>query len=513
MKSKANIWICVVGVLSVIAFIFFNLEWFPGLHGDEAWVGLYASRVKANGLYTPHLMNTYTGAMFGWMVHRSFETFGTSIFGLRFLSAFCNSLAAIGFVVWSWRRFGSRGAVVMTGLLASSMLFLFYGRLAWEVCAFEHLLILAILWSCRPFVEEGRFPVSRLLVFFGAIEFGILNHFIFLSIPLSLAVYAAAGGALLKDWRAARLRPLFFLSVLLAVVCYCKSFVTPTVFVEYRVWFLAVLFLLPFAFTAFFRWGHERFPRLDFLDGLWARRILLTVIVLGSISFCIWHLAPMIQIYSGVALFRRVVSFNPLWPVRWVLYAWGAGLLGMFFVRLAEIVRTPSVASEGSYARFILLWTASYLAVFILMRHTSSIRYYIVMHALTLAAIAISATRTRFLWRPRNAAIAAVFVLGLHSFGWVEASTMPARQPSKFRVGFRLEKSIDFIDKRELFARTDSDGVCEWDHSKQDFLYIPAIFHRNGHPVTCDRSKMLALDYCWDCKTPPFYSYSLVAKE
>ncbi len=512
MSSRTSYWLSALGLISVIAFLFFNLEWFPGLHGDEAWVGLYAARVKASGLYTPHLMNTYTGAMFGWTVYYLIEIFGSSVFTLRLMGAVLNSIAAMGFVVWAGRRFGPRGALAMAGLLASSGMFLVFGRVAWEVCVFQNLLILAILWSCRPFVEEGRFPVLRLLVFFSAIEFGILNHFIFLSVPLSLGVYSAAAGTLLKDRRAARLRPLFFLSLLMGVVCYCKQFVTPEIFVAYRPLFLGIFFAMPFLFTALFQWLQPRFPRLDFLDALWPRRAMLFVVVAGMLSFCVWHLAPMIQIISGVALMRRVVSLDPVWPVRWLLYGWGLGWFALYFFRVGKIIRSPSRAVEGAYAQFVLLWVGAYLAVFILMRHTSSIRYYILMHALVLAAFTVSAAKSRFFSVGRNAVLTGLVVAGLNGFYWNELVTTPIRRPLKFRVGFRREKSIDFIDKRALFERIDRERVCRFDDSKQDFLYIPAYFYRNGHPVDCDPAKSIALTFCWECERPPFYSYVSVEK-
>ena len=50
------------------AALFLRLPSFPGLHGDEAWVGLRALEQQANGMFTLRGMNGYTGSLFPQLV-------------------------------------------------------------------------------------------------------------------------------------------------------------------------------------------------------------------------------------------------------------------------------------------------------------------------------------------------------------------------------------------------------------------------------------------------------------
>jgi len=506
-SDGAAFWAATAGVCSIAAFLFYDLAFFPGLHGDEAWIGLYAGRVLSGGLTTPHLMNDYTGALFGWAVAAIFRVFGPSVFTLRLLSASLNAAAAVGFVLWARRSFGPRAAVAMTGLLASSAMFLFYGRVAWEVCAFENALVLAVLWSCRTFIEEDRFPPASVLTFFGAIAFGSINHFIFLSVPLSLFVYSIAAAAFWGDRDARRLRPLFAFAVLLGGICYLKRFLSPEAFAARPLLFIGGFAALVPTFTVAFLSWQGGLPGAGVLQIPLVRRAAAIVLGLGAAAFSIWHLPALIQILSGVSLLRRVTALDPIWPLRWALYLWGAWLAAALITRTTLFASRPGAAAGPRYARFVLLWAAAYCSTFILIRNTSSIRYYLLAHALFLSALSFVLGERR--WSPRALTLAGLIVVGLHGFYWSEAARRVERRPIVFRTGFRKEKSIDFIYKDSLFERLDRDRVCVWDHSKQDFLYIPAIFHRQGTPVDCDPSKVLELEYCRECERPPYYTYTL----
>src|SRR5207244_10034055 len=62
-------WLAVAAASAyAIAMLAFHFATFPGLHGDEAWFGLFALRVRDAGLFTPSGMNWYTGSIYGWLV-------------------------------------------------------------------------------------------------------------------------------------------------------------------------------------------------------------------------------------------------------------------------------------------------------------------------------------------------------------------------------------------------------------------------------------------------------------
>ena len=55
-------------LLVLLIAVVFRLSRFPGLEGDEAWVGLRALTFLQDGFFSVHGMNWYTGAAFQWLV-------------------------------------------------------------------------------------------------------------------------------------------------------------------------------------------------------------------------------------------------------------------------------------------------------------------------------------------------------------------------------------------------------------------------------------------------------------
>ncbi|MDE2293052.1 MAG: hypothetical protein KGL53_13305, partial [Elusimicrobia bacterium] len=172
------------------AALFTRLAAFPGLHGDEAWVGLFADRLRARGLYTPHEMNTYTGALYGWLVAKVFAWRGAGVGTLRLPGAVLNVAAWLVFWRLARRAAGAWGGLAWCALAASSALVVLHSRVAWEVYALQPLLAaLALTGAVRRLERGGR--AAALLLFYASL-LGAQNHFIFLSLPAALVLAAGA---------------------------------------------------------------------------------------------------------------------------------------------------------------------------------------------------------------------------------------------------------------------------------------------------------------------------------
>ena len=137
-------WMAAMGCVYVLALLSFHLVQFPGLHGDEAWLGLFALRIRDRGLYSPHEMNSYTGSLYAWLLSWMFTVFPPDAFSLRLGGALLNG-AAVVIATWHFaKRFGLSSALVWLYLLGTSALFVFQSRLAWEVTALQNLLLTGI---------------------------------------------------------------------------------------------------------------------------------------------------------------------------------------------------------------------------------------------------------------------------------------------------------------------------------------------------------------------------------
>ena len=169
-----------------------HLARLPALTSDGAWLGLFA--LRSRGLPSPHEMNTYTGPLYGLFVSWIFAARGVSLESLRLFGAVANAAAFLIVVAGLRRRVSAEAAAWGAALLAGSAYLLLKSRLAWECYAVQPLLLAVTL----SLVDE---PVNalRALIFTSVTLFGVQNHFIYLSIPVSLCVLYGARAAWLGE--------------------------------------------------------------------------------------------------------------------------------------------------------------------------------------------------------------------------------------------------------------------------------------------------------------------------
>src|SRR6478672_9397638 len=82
----------------VAAGLLVRLNSFPGLHGDEAWVGLRALEQQTRGMYG------YTGSLFPEIVSQVFSIIPASVGSLRLAGAILNGLALGLAALALWKR-------------------------------------------------------------------------------------------------------------------------------------------------------------------------------------------------------------------------------------------------------------------------------------------------------------------------------------------------------------------------------------------------------------------------
>lgn len=457
-------------LLLCAASVLTGLERFPALTGDEAWMALFADRLLARGLYTPHEMNTYTGPGFGLILRESFRWLGASLWSLRLPGAEANVLALFLGFVFMRRRFGAEPALWWTLLLAGSSFWLMKSRLAWEVYALQPLLLSLVFLA----LEAPAWILAALSLL------GAQNHFIFISVPVSLLLLRARA-----------------LPALLA--CTALYAVKPRL--EEARWAAQRLWALP-AFLGL--------PLLGLLPG-WKPRVPGWALAGAAAVGALWHLPPLAQIVAGPVVWKRVLSWDAPWWVDAPLLLWSAFLVALVAWRAVRAWHAREPLSE--LERLLALWPVAYLAIFLLFRHTSSLRYYSIMHWLFLPAAALGLSRLPAADK-RWAAVAAVSIALLNQgVLWREIASPADRRPLEFRVGWRRESSRDFSRKDELFAAFDRSGACRIAHMERSFVSLPVYVHRRfaGDPA-CDPALSFDADFCRDCVDPPWYRWK-VSKE
>ena len=515
---KKILFACAVafGWLYLTALLAYHLSNFPGLHGDEAWAGMFASRILSRGFYSPHEMNTYTGSIYGGLLALIFLRFPRDVLHLRMASVAFNSLAALIMLIHLARRTGGKGAAAWLYLLTTSAFFVFDSKLAWEITAFQNLLLACLLVLCARFLEDA--PAS----FWGALAFivlnyaGVVNHFIFISVPASLMLAALAMLVLRGNWDFLDFFRLSICNFLMAVLVFLlKPRVADAQWESHKPFFLALTALIPVACAMAYVLSQDATPRLRALceraRGSSARTLFLGTLALGMALFFFFHLKALIQIWSGVALFERMSSWIPPLPARVILYAWSAYLIGLFLASAYRGLEPGYLSKLSPYGRFLIVWPLVYAAVFVVFRNTNSIRYYIIPSFLFMASLAAAAARTPLAGRRKAAAVCLCAAAVLNVSFWREMAGPRGRRPLVFRVGWHKENSRDFLPKDALNRAMDEERVCGFqDYSS--FIDIPLDFYRWGHPVACDETKYIATRYCEDCPGPPYIAWEIKTK-
>lgn len=506
MRSAPAVMTCVLLALSA-ACVLAGLGRLPALSLDEAWTGLYAGRLAAQGFYTPHEMNTYTGPLYGLLLGKVLSAWGESVAVLRLPGALANALA---FVIAAWdlrRRAGPAATAWWSALAAASAYLLFKSRLAWDVYALQPLLLaltLTLLDRKVSWLQAALFAAVTLV--------GVSNHFIYLSVPVSLVVLFAVRAA----WRGEEdLGPSLRLCLATlaagAVVFLVKPHLSEAAWAAQKAWALPLFFaLIPLAAAAAVAGAWER-PLIAALARPASRRWGLRLLGLGLFAFCVWHLPPLWEILAGPVVWKRMISWDSPWWLDLPLHLWSLFLLAA--LGWSAVRAWHGHAQISARERTIALWPWAYMAAFSLFRNTSSLRYYSLVQFISLFALAAALARLPKPDRRPIALLAALALIAAQAVFWRELFDPRDRRPLQFRVGWRAENSWDFARKDALFAAFGASKACGIAHMERSFVPIPLAFHQRTLPrEDCDPGLVFDADYCRECATAPFQRWQVLKR-
>jgi len=149
----------------------------PGLHGDEAWVGLRADEI-ARGARPSTGMNEYTGPIHQYMLVPWLSAFGYSVGALRLFTALTSLLAVYLYFRVVKRLYGVQCGAVASLLLVSFPFFSICGRQATESFALNPVLLML---SAELLLRGNRSSTAAAGIL---LALGVWNHLIFLPIPI-----------------------------------------------------------------------------------------------------------------------------------------------------------------------------------------------------------------------------------------------------------------------------------------------------------------------------------------
>lgn len=489
--DAASLALLAIGLAAILA----GLSRIPAMSLDEAWIGMMASRLLTTGWYTPHVMNHYTGPLYEWLVAGVIAWRGPSLESLRLPGALLNAAALLGLWAHLRRRVSPEAAMAWALLCAGSTFYLLKARLAWEVYALHPVLILGTL---AALASPAGGPALAALTWLG-----VQNHFIYLTVPGSLVVLFGARAAWRGEAEAGgRLRDAASALAAGAALALVKFPLTDEAWTAHKPAAILAMLLLPAAAAAA--------ARLVPLEAVLRKaRLPLTVfLALTTAAFIGWHLIPMVQIFAGPVVFKRLFSYAPPFLLSAPLHAWGLFLAGLLAWNAA---RAWHDGRMSFHERTVLLWPAAYASIFILMRHTSSLRYYSL--PFLVAAVALAAALPRLAAADKRAVYGCALAAAVVAQGLLMRELVrPAdRRPLDFRVGWRRENSKDFARKEALFAAFDESRACGVAHPERSFTALPLFFHRYAEPLrSCDSGLAFDADQAPDAPSAPYYRWAVL---
>jgi hypothetical protein len=284
-----------------------------------------------------------------------------------------------------------------------------------------------------------------------------------------------------------------------------KPALTDEFWVSHRPALLAAAAFWPVVCAAFYDSGLAR-GGLERLVA-WTRRFarpLLAILSLGLAAFFVYHWIALIQIWSGVAVFRRLASWNPPLWLALPLYVWAAALLAVFFHFSLSRLKASAAQALPPYERLLIFWPLAYAAIFILFRNTSSIRYYVIPSFLLWCALAVILPRLSV----RSRGLLALGTLLIYGCAWNQSAGPSRHKPLRFYIAWHLERSIDFADNSDLARLADEQRICNFPNA-DSFTDMPLLFLSEGR-AKCDPRKSLLTEYCWDCVQAPYFKWQVL---
>jgi hypothetical protein len=411
------------------------------------------------------------------------------------------------------RRAGADAALAWCALSAGSAFFLMKSRLAWEVYALQPALVTGTLLLLAR-ADEGRLRAPGAAALAALCVLGTQNHFIYLSVPVSLVVLYAARAA----WRGeegarAGLRAAAAALAAALVFAALKGPLTDAAWMGRRAWWAFALLAGPAAAWASV-WalpGAAWDRGLSLLAGRRARAALGLLTLGGIVAYGFWHLPPLVQILGGPVVFKRLFALDLPWPLDLLFHAWGLFLAAALAWRAVGAWHDRGRLAPHELT--LALWPAAYAAVFIAFRHTSSLRYYSLSATLALAGLAAAAGRLAKADRRPFLLAALAFAALTQGLLWREILSPADRAPLKFKIGWRRENSVDFTRKEGLFAALDASNACSVLDDGLTSAGIPLIFRLQCRPERpCDPRLHFAAKPCPDCPAPPYYRWETVTR-
>ncbi len=516
-----------------------NLDVLPGLHGDEAWVGLRARQIVLGEPSSIHGMNGYTGGAFPVLVAASFRAFGMSVGSLRGVGVALN-LATIALLAGAAAVVGrGRGVFALLFLIGGSTLMTSKTRIAWELTACGPVLAALAILTCVLWLRAEE-RLSRRATTLGSLAVfvvnatGVYNHFIFLSFAAALFVATALSVLHRSGSRGVQLLLVQAVSMAnVAVLAGAKLLLFSThASVPFAGW-IVVAGLVAEAILVGWLLASPRSPvvvleRWLSRHGARVSKALWALVGGGLLAFGGFHLVAFVQTLVNDAVLARLYSEAMPPPLFGASLGFAAMVVVLYARALVLALRGRLALGDGSY--FLLVLPACSAAALSLVVTSNTLRYYMLTNLALIMGAWVS-----WLALSRRASHAVFGVIVAYA-AWLNAHVVATvrhrdhyESARPIRVDLGLEDlrravtqtgqrpaadpapnrgSAHFLSTLGCFERMRRDGVTAVETTQPFFIKGPLDFYRATRPDGAVAGMTAVINY--DENVSGGLAYSLV---
>lgn len=465
----------------------FKIPQEPGLHGDEAWIGLRAIDYLKSKPYDLDGMNKYTGNLQSIFSSWSMKFFGKGVAQLR-LPGILFNLIALGFISYLCKMLNGRKLFIIFSLILAQFVFcLEMPRVAWEINTFSFLFSVLMLLSFYKTASTIQPVVMHIVIFFLLCLLASYNHILLSCLPVSLFLG-------LFFWSIANQSLKYERTLILTAM----SITNMGILIGLRfgdLEFLSILIVLCSII----------FLEIIYLDKLLAINLSFILSYPRSIStigciacltlFTIFHGTSFLELVTNCKQLLHFFSYKCSTVEKIILYATG-GLLFIYFVK--HLILDAFV--QKHICSLIIIAYAGLLNIYTI---ENSFRYYVVLLLLVALylswkiSIAVKEHRLLLISLMTSLVVTNFLVYNIYSDDCV------VRKPVRFKMGNgKPETSAHFLSVKPLIQRLKKEQILVIEAGNdQFFIDKPLRFYFIMNPWVFIPGKVARVEYDYHTNT------------
>jgi hypothetical protein len=497
--------LAVLFFLYLIACWLYKLDISPGLHGDEAWIGIVGEYFEGYHIDRIVAMNYYTGILEAAMVSCSFALFNISLFSLRIGGVIFNIIALL--IVCKTTtiiKAGSEWTFSFLMVLCQSALFLTSPRVAWEVNSFTLFFIALIFLSVLQISLNKAHQRAWMLVLLWSSLLSSYNHIILSAITVSAFIALLIWTIYNNNYIYKKLLLLFGTSILnqATVFLLMKYFALPLArIVELLpVIFFVILYaqvlLVEFVYTL---------PIWSFKSSVFHRRVMNTILSIMALCFCLFHGRAFFDLLAGDKVFLQNYAYETSRYLCWVLY--GCAIVFICYL-LAELWQDMNKTASSIFAIFIVV----YMGVLCVYVTQVSFRYYLTLNVFIILYISFKMSSGLKRYRLLLVSLSvACLIMGSMQFHVFFDQDRPLKAVH-FKIGNgQNETSAHFLPKEKVIDFLKENKIAQMYYPEDAyFLNLPIEFYRTFQPWVTKPGTKAVVTYDYSSSKNKGHKYYLL---